>query len=361
MDITYLSVMKGSGHQFADSKKIISDCVNAFAGQAVQIKNFSSPKRMLVAASQALRSTDVVIIAVQTAMFNTVKKLICTSLDLDPEQKNEVYDALYPLYDKGAISESALAGHSVFPADANIFATPDFRYCGFSVVAGAQSIVVLPLDPIRTAETVFGSLYTFLADFGGIANNEDVVKCKRAAMMIRIVSLLKQSDSKLVFLPLGCKKLIEENMEIADKEHKFISFFQKIEPRKTNQPAMEYIVSVTQQARVDSQSDYACAVSGAFASNRDDTVFVLYAAADENNTAAARIFANKGESPKEISSAAFENALISAGSKIMKNILEEASRNNKPDKIFRRKLAAISAAAAVGSALIGTVAAMLIK
>lgn len=361
MNITFFSVVRGNSEMFSDSKKIISDCVNAFAGQNVKIKNFSSPKRMLVAASQALRSADVVVIAIQASIYNTVKKMICSSLDLNVEQNSIVYDGLYPLYDKGVLSENALTGNAVFPEDSNIFATLDLKCCGFSVVAGAQSIVVLPLDPIKTAETVFGSLYTFLADFGGIKNTDDVVSFKRIAMMTRIVSLLKQKDSKLVFLPLGGKELIAENMAFADEENEIVSFAEKPEARKTNQPAKDYIVSAVQKARVDSQADYACAVSSAFASNKDNTVFVMYAVCDEKDTVVTKIFANSDETPKEISSAAVENAYILAGSRIMSGILEEKRRRNKPDRDLRKKLAIISAAAVAGAAALSTALAMLLK
>ncbi|MBQ7595163.1 MAG: hypothetical protein IJU45_00700 [Clostridia bacterium] len=361
MNITFFSVVRSNSPIFSESKKIISDCVNAFAGQSVKIKNFSSPKRMLVAASQALRSTDVVVIAVQSSMYNTVKKMMCTSLDLNVEQKREIYDELYPLYDKGQLSETALVANSHFPESANVFATLDLKCCGFSVVAGAQSIVVLPLDPVKTAETVFGSLYDFFAEFSGISNTQDVVKFKRAAIMTRIVSLLRQSDSKLVFLPLGGEELIDENIEFADTEHKFVSFSQKPEARKVNQPGKEYIIYAVQKARIDSQVKYACVVSNPFVRNKDNTVFVMYAACDEKDTVITKIFADGDETPKEVSAAAVENMLILAGSKIMKNILAEQERSNKPDKVFRRTVAIISAASVALSAAAGTLVALLIK
>ena len=373
MNITFFSVVRSNSPIFSESKKIISDCVNAFAGQSVKIKNFSSPKRMLVAASQALRSTDVVVIAVQSSMYNTVKKMMCTSLDLNVEQKREIYDELYPLYDKGQLSETALVANSHFPESANVFATLDLKCCGFSVVAGAQSIVVLPLDPVKTAETVFGSLYDFFAEFSGISNTQDVVKFKRAAIMTRIVSvvrgttggrivsLLRQSDSKLVFLPLGGEELIDENIEFADTEHKFVSFSQKPEARKVNQPGKEYIIYAVQKARIDSQVKYACVVSNPFVRNKDNTVFVMYAACDEKDTVITKIFADGDETPKEVSAAAVENMLILAGSKIMKNILAEQERSNKPDKVFRRTVAIISAASVALSAAAGTLVAVLIK
>ena len=360
MNITFFSVAKGNDPLLSDCKKTISECVNAFSGQTVKIKNFSSPKRMLVAASQALRSTDVVVIAVQTSMYNTVKKMVCSSLDLKMEQNVEIYDRLYPLYDKGFLSESALIGNSSFPSNANVFPTLDLKCCGFSVVAGAQSIVVLPLDYVKTAETVFGGLYAFLADFAGITNKNDVTRFKRAAMMMRVVSLLRQTDSKLVFLPLGGKELIEENIAIADGENKYVSFSAKPAARKVNQPAKEYIVSSVQNARIENQVDFACTVSSAFVRNKDNTVFVMYSVCDENDTVITKIFANDGETPKDVSAAAVENMLVLAGSKIMKRITEERQRNNKSDKVFRKTLALISAASVAVAAAAGTLLALLL-
>lgn len=361
MDITFFSVTRDNNPFFAESKKIISDCVNAFAGQPVKIKNFSSPKRMLVSASQALRSTDAVVIAVQMSMYNTVKKMICTSLDLHLKRIGEIYDGLYALYDKGQISEAALNNNSLFPPDADIFPTQDLLCCGFSVIAGAQSIIVLPLDPIKTAETVFGSLYGFFAEFGGMQDQTNMIMFKRAAMMTRIVNLLRQSGSKLMFLPLGGKTVIADNMKIADPDCEYISFAEIPEARKADQTAKDYIVSAVQKARVENGADYVCAVSSAFASNKDDTVFVLHAECDENDTVVTKLFANPGETPKAASESAVENALMLAGSKIMKNILSEEQRRNKPDRILKMKLAVISAAAIAGAALISTALAVLLN
>ena len=103
MDIKLISLTKNEPAEFAGAKKIISDCANAFNSEAEKFKNFSSPKRALLAISQALRSADVVIAAVQTSGYNSAKKMLFSALELETQQNDEIYAQLLPLCEKGKI------------------------------------------------------------------------------------------------------------------------------------------------------------------------------------------------------------------------------------------------------------------
>ena len=58
MIIKLFSLAKGNPAAFAENKKLISDCANAFTQETAKFSNFASPKRMFLAVSQALRSAD---------------------------------------------------------------------------------------------------------------------------------------------------------------------------------------------------------------------------------------------------------------------------------------------------------------
>ncbi len=361
MDIQFLTLTRAQTVPVMESRKLIADCVKAFSPENRKCKNFSSPKRLLISAEQALRSADAAIIAVQVSAYHSFKKMLCAALHLELVQHPTLCEQLNPLCEQGKLSQTALQNNTTYPANAALFATGDYRCCGFAVTSGAQCVIVLPLDPIKTAETVFGSLYDFLADFADVPNRADVTRFKRAGLCARIVSLLKQQNATLAFVPPHGKAIMQAGMKLADSENRYLSFAEAPEQRARSQPAGEYIVAAAQKARVQSHTTYACMVSGAFASNRDDTVFVHYAVADADETVAAKLFANPGESPKAASAAAVEQALLLAGNKITQNLLAAHAMNNRTDRKFRRTLAIVSAAGVAGAAALSAVLALLLQ
>lgn len=361
MDIKLFSLTKGENAAFAGSKKIISDCANSFTPEEESFKNFSSPKRMLLAVSQALRSADAVIITVQISAYNSVKKMICSAFKVECEQNSEVYNLLEPLYEKKAITKTALENNSLFPKGADIFAVSDYKCCGFSITAGAQSIIVLPLDSMKTGEVVFGSLYDFLAEKTGIENSEELSKLKRARLALRLVTVLKKDKARLAFAALSGVQLVEESIALVDKEHSFMFMAEKPENRQTTQTVQEYIVSAAQKTRQSSKADFACAVSSAFASNTDDSSFIYFAIADSNETFVKKIFARKGENPKNLYRAAVEGAFLECVNRVGDDLRLKKDENSREDRLARQKLALITSAAVVGAAGLSALTALLLS
>lgn len=362
MDIKLFSFLnKNENAAFAGSKRMIADCANSFSPVEEKFKNFSSPKRMMLAVSQALRSADAVIIAVQSSAYNSIKKIICAAFNIECVQNEEIYAALLPAFEKKQISKAAFESNSLFPANADIFPVSDFIYCGFSVTSGAQSIVVLPLDEIKTAEVVFGSLYDFLGSAADIENKEDISKLKCARLTAKIVSLLKRSESRLAFSELGGVQLIKEGLELVGNDSGNIFLAEKPAPRSAMQPAQEYIVSVAQKAREACKTEYACAVSSAFASNTDDSTFIYYAVADENETFVSKLYIREDETPKDLTRAAVEGVLLSCLNKITANMNAKKNENRRSDRLFRQKIAVIVAGALVGATGISAILAILLN
>lgn len=351
--------MKGDNTAFAGSKKIISDCVNSYTSGDEKFKNFASPKRMLLAASQALRSADAIVIAVQSSAYNSVKKMICSAFNIALERNEEIYSALLPLYEKKKITKTAFENNTSFPANADIFAVSDYKCCGFSVTSGAQSIIVLPLDNIKTGEVVFGSLYEFLGEAAGVENDEDISKLKRGRIAGRLVSLLKKNKNRIAFTALSGVQLIEESIDMVDPEHEIAFVAEKPEPRQPAQQVKDYIVSVAQKTRETSKAEYACAVSSAFASNTDNSTFIYAAVADKNETRVTKLYAQKNESHKHLYRSAVEFALLSCVSKVNADIASAKEENRREDKLLRQKIAFITAGAVAGATVISTVLAII--
>lgn len=361
MDIKLISLTKNDPSEFAGAKKTISDCANAFNSETEKFKNFSSPKRALLAISQALRSADAVIAAVQTSGFNSFKKTLFSALEIKTQQNDEIYAQLLPLCEKGKITKTALINHSTFPVSSEIFATDDFIHCGFCISAGAQSIIVLPLDNIKTAQTVFGSVFDYLSSAAGNENKDELSKFRRCCASQRLVTALKNSGKTLAFAPLGGTRLFKEAAALTDPDCAVIIIGEAPQSRQSSQPIKQYITDVAQKCREESSSDYVLAVSSAFASNADNSVFIIIAVADKDETNLIKLYAKDGEDPKEFSEYAVQKALEEAGSAVYaKEVIASQAKSNKADRALRQKISTVAAFAVGGSAAICAILALIL-
>ena len=341
MEIKLFSLTKKEPHLFADEKRAVTECANSFSSETEKFKNYSSPKRMLLAVSQALRSADVVIIAVQSSNYNSAKKMICSALGIDLKQDEDIYSALLPVKESGKITQGALLNNSMFPKEADIFATGDFKCCGFSVTSGAQSIIVLPLESVK--------------------DKKELARLKRYRLAQRTYQSLKKSGEKISFAPLGGKSLIDENIRLIDKENEFMSLGEAPEARQSSQSVKEYITAAAQAEREKSGCDYAGVVSSAFASNTDDSVFIFYAVADKENTHVIKLYANEDENPKALTAYAVERMFETAGDTVITKFNEkESAKPTQADRNLRQKISAITAFAIGGSAAICAVLALIL-
>ena len=359
MNIKLFSLAKGNPAAFVENKKLISDCANAFTQEPTKFSNFASPKRMFLAVSQALRSADCVVIAVQNQSYNSIKKMLFDALEIKTQQVEEIYINLLPLFEKGKISNTALVNNSIFPVKAQVFPTDNLLSCGFSIISGSQSIVMLPLDSVKTAEVVFGSLYSYLAELAGFEQNDDLKKLTRLRLTERLFTAVSKSKATLAFAAINGVNLIEECTKKIDTQSKAFRFIYDFESRASSQPVKDYIAACAQKTRIEAKSDYAVAVSSAFSGN-DDSIFIYCAVADKNETTVTKIFAKDDESARELVNSGVEFALKAAGNTVISKYEELHSKAAKAGKTLRNNITAITAFAVGGSAIICAVLALLL-
>ncbi len=361
MNVKLFSLSKGDPSVFAGSKKLILDCANVFSSETEKFSNFSSPKRMFIAVSQALRSADCVIIAVQSQAYNSIKNMLCYALGLKTQQVEEVYTQLLPLYEKGKISNTALINNSVFPVKSQLFATDDLLCCGYAITSGGQTIIVLPLDSIKTSNVVFGSLYDYLSDFAGVEDISDLDKIKTFRLTERLSNLLKKSKSTLAVTPLNGTKLIEESIEFVNGEKEYFKFGESVQSRTPTQLVKDYLASSVQETRIGTKCDYALAVSSVFAdSNNEDSIFIYCAVADKNETVVTKLYANDYEDAKDLVAVGVQKALEIAGDSIAKKDTTLNSKSAKLSNKLRQNLATVVSIAIGGSAIISAILALLL-
>lgn len=359
MNINLFSLVKGDGTSFAPYKKLISDCANVFTPTPAKFTNFASPKRMFLAVSQALRSADCVIIAVQSQSYNSIKKLLCSALELETRQNEEIYVNLLSLHENGKISNSSLVNNSLFPVGADIFATDDMLCCGYALTSGGQSIVVVPLDSIKTSEVVFGSLYEFLAEKTGVEVTKgdfDKLKCLR--LTERLFTSLSKTKSTLSLACVNGSDIFEECAKAIDKNGVVFRFKNNIEPRIGSQAVKEYLASCAQKMRIETKTDYAVVLSSAFSSNEGD-VFIYCATADNRETNITKVFAQNDEDAADLIPVGAQFALKNAGNCIISKQDRLNSKAAKASNRLRQNIITAVAFAIGGSATICALLALL--
>ncbi len=358
MNIKLFSLSKGDASNFAECKKMISDCANVFTTENEKFSNFASPKRLFLAVAQSLRSADCVIIGVQYQSYNSIKKMLCSALNLKLEQKEEVYISLLPSFEKGKITSTALENNSLFPVKSHIFPTDDYLQCGYCVTSGSQSIVVLPLDRVKTANVVFGSLYKFLGEQAGVDDAFDTTKIARLRLIERLEILLKKTKSTMAITKLNGVKLIEDGVNYVAKTSNSFKFGNEVESRNQNQTVKEYIVSAVQKTRIHEKTDYSLAISSTFEDNSGN-IFILFAVGNKNETVVTKLFANDGESARDLTYIGIQKALESAGNCVAIKDENLSSPSAKKKAQLQKKLLTACGVAVGASAVIGTVLALL--
>ncbi len=360
MNIKLFSLSKGEPSYFAESKKMISDCVNIFTSEVEKFSNFSSPKRMFLAVAQALRSADSVVIAVQSQSYNSIKKILCSALNLNTEKMDEVYRALLPLFEKGKITTAALENNSLFPVKSIIFPTDDFLQCGYGVSSGGQSIVVLPLDTVKTANVVFGSLYRFFSEQAGVDRVSDTVKIARLRLVERLDILLNKNKSTMAITNLNGVRLIEEGIKYVTRDGACFKTGKDIEARNSNQAVKDYLVSAVQKTRVEEKCDYSLGLSSTFEDN-NGKVYIFCALGDKNETIVTKLYAKEGETARELTYAGIQKALELAGNCVAQRQLEKNSLSVKRSSELHKKIVTALAVAIGSSAVLGTVLAFVLN
>ena len=90
MDIKLFSLCNQDSQEAEKGKEFILKCVKDFFPECNGFAEFTSQKRMLVAISQSLLAADIVLVAVQSAMYNATKRMLCAALDTKTAENGEV-------------------------------------------------------------------------------------------------------------------------------------------------------------------------------------------------------------------------------------------------------------------------------
>ena len=193
MEIKLFSLCDNESASAQAGKKCIYNCVRNFFSPCGEFEDFSSQKRMLVAISQSLSAADIVIVAVQSNMYNVTKRMLLSALGMETAPNEKVVQAL----SGRKMKETNFTANTTFPVASELLPTAGYVHCGFAVSSGAQHILYLPIDAPKAHEVVYGSLFDYLAPLAEPDRVAAAMDYRHKAILSRTVNKLNHDSTKI--------------------------------------------------------------------------------------------------------------------------------------------------------------------
>lgn len=352
MDIKLFSLCKQEVPQTEAGKKHILKCVKAFFPDCEGFTPFTSQKRVLLAAAQSLRAADIVILAVQSNMYNATKRLLSEALGLKIVKNKAVFDALTPLFETDRIKQSVLNANSAFPKGSVLMPTDDMFNCGFVLSAGSQHIIFLPVEEPRAGEVVYGSLYDFFASICDKETAEAGINARHRAITKRTTDKLDEDSIKIAFAASSASATIENISSGIASNHCFTF---KAEPTYYESPS-ENLVEISRELKNEQIASFAVALSDIEYSQQTEERTLKVAIADEAGTNTFTFFALADETDEEfVLNCIDKTMLLLYNYEKLTETDSLAEVTTKADQTLRKKLLYITAGAIGASTIIGLI------
>ncbi len=355
MDVKLFSLCKQEVTESEAGKNCISECVKSFFPECEDFSPFTSQKRMLLAVSQSLRAADVVIVAVQSNMYNATKKLLSAALDLKTKKSAEVSAQLKPLVERGKIKETTFEANIRFPDGAEILPTVSGLNSGFALTSGGQHIIYLPIEAPKAGEVVLGSLYDYLADISDDVNVENAFDTRHRAIIKRTAAKLDSEAVKVAFAGAQAVEMIEYYSNNPITKSCFV-FDEDAEFSE-----QETFIDEARALRDKCRSQLSVLISD-IREDENSSRFVEAAIADESGTSTLKLNAEDGETDKVLLANFIDKIMLMLYDyETLSNCVNEADITTKADSALRRRLFTIASGAIGATAVISFIVALMIK
>ena len=362
MDIKLFSLCNQDSQEAEAGKKVISNCVNSFFPESKGFSEFTSQKRMLVAISQSLLAADIVLVAVQSTMYNTTKRLLSAALDMKSVTYSEVASAIQNKLDQKKIKQTTYNANISFPMGATLFPTDDYINCGFAITSGGQHIIFMPVEDEKAQQVVFGSLYDYFAELCEPYVVSNAIKERHIALINRTI-----------------KKLADDSVKVAvvgnDSSDYLVSFLSKKASSvftvdmnyelPDNKDLKESSISAARTVRDNNHADLGVYISEPYVNPIDGKNYCVYiTVANSEGTAVYLIESDGNEKSKDILKVAVDKLLmlIYNYEKLGNiNSEEETAAEKKADSNLKGILGIVASATVLLASIAGFITALFMR
>ena len=332
MEMKLFSLYRNAADTSVKMQIKVIGCLNGFADSDISFDEYTSLKDMFGGLSKALKSSDFIVIAVDSSIYNSTKLKLMTALSLKKEQNEAVLKKLSKL----ELDESALEKNAAMPEGATVFVSVDGINSGFAVKKGSQTIVMIPFDDQRLDSVLKRGLVPYITNGGRLNSasepeaaptheekeeitSETTSEISEQEMDIaaHTLNILKESDIKVAVNGNTNATVMREFAVGLDDFDEYFTFTPHIEDRG-DYNVTDYTAQMARSAKALSSATLGACISDIFTTN-DGCDYICISVATDKSALVRKLYKEEGEDDAHLIRIACEEVFALIGEKAMGN------------------------------------------
>lgn len=361
MDIKLFSLCNQDSQEAEKGKEYILDCVKDFFPECDGFNEFTSQKRMLVAISQSLLAADIVLVAVQSTMYNATKRLLCSALDMQTVENEDVAAVLSGRPKAKQLKPNFYTASITFPESAVVLPTNDYLNCGFAITSGGQHIIYMPVEEEKAQQIVLGSLYDYFAELSEPYIVSDAMKKRHRKLIDKAAAKLGAESSRVAVIGNDAASYLVSFLTKEDSSVFTVDI--NYEFPEVDNDVRTLAVTLARNVRENNHTELGVYISDPFVTHDETEAVCSYIAiANSEGTKTYKMFKEKDETPKDLLKACADKLLlILSGCEQMGSNDEESEDERKADKDLKGILGIVASAAVLAASIAGFVTALILR
>lgn len=332
MEMKLFSLYRNAADTSVKMQIKVIGCLNGFADSDISFDEYTSLKDMFSGLSKALKSSNFIVIAVDSSIYNSTKLKLMTALSLKKEQNEAVLKKLSKL----ELDESALEKNAAMPEGATVFVSVDGINSGFAVKKGSQTIVMIPFDDQRLDSVLKRGLVPYITNGGRLNSasepeaaptheekeeitSETTSEISEQEMDIaaHTLNILKESDVKVAVNGNTNATVMREFAVGLDDFDEYFTFTPHIEDRG-DYNVTDYTAQMARSAKALSSATLGACISDIFTTN-DGCDYICISVATDKSALVRKLYKEDGEDDAHLIRIACEEVFALIGEKAMGN------------------------------------------
>ena len=332
MEMKLFSLYRNAADTSVKLQIKVIGCLNGFADSDISFDEYTSLKDMFGGLSKALKSSDFIVIAVDSSIYNSTKLKLMTALSLKKEQNEEVLKKLSKL----ELDESAQEKNATMPEGATVFVSVDGVNSGFAVKKGSQTIVMIPFDDQRLDSVLKRGLVPYITNGGRLTSasepeeaptheEKEEITSETASeiseqekdIAAHTLNILKESDVKIAVNGNTNATVMREFAVGLDDFDEYFTFTPHIEDRG-DYNVTDYTAQMARSAKDLSSATLGACISDIFTTN-DGCDYICISVATDKSALVRKLYKEEGEDDAHLIRIACEEIFALIGEKAMGN------------------------------------------
>lgn len=332
MEMKLFSLYRNAADTSVKMQIKVIGCLNGFADSDISFDEYTSLKDMFGGLSKALKSSNFIVIAVDSSIYNSTKLKLMTALSLKKEQNEAVLKKLSKL----ELDESAQEKNAAMPEGATVFVSVDGINSGFAVKKGSQTIVMIPFDDQRLDSVLKRGLVPYITNGGRLNSasepeaaptheekeeitSETTSEISEQEMDIaaHTLNILKESDVKVAVNGNTNATVMREFAVGLDDFDEYFTFTPHIEDRG-DYNVTDYTAQMARSAKALSSATLGACISDIFTTN-DGCDYICISVATDKSALVRKLYKEEDEDDAHLIRIACEEVFALIGEKAMGN------------------------------------------